>query len=617
MNSTEFSVDRRDIRFVQKELFHVHKLVDYPPFTDFTEEDFDMILEEGSNFVESVFAPINKIGDEQTSRMENGKVITPEGFKKAWKDYMEAGWMGMTSNPEVGGQGLPQSVALGVMESLYGANPSLYTVVMLTAGAAGLIDAFGDAKQRTDFCPRMLNGTWGGTMCLSEANAGSAVGDITTSATKSPSGGHYLIKGTKTWISGGDHDMAENIVHLVLARTPDAPPGPKGISLFIVPRFLLDADGNPGESNNVTTVRLEHKLGIKASPTAVLEFGASGECHGYLLDGENRGLSQMFKLMNEARLTIAYQGLGIASGAYRNALAYALEREQGIPIEKGKDPSASRVLIAHHPDVRNMLLTMKGLVEGMRSLIYAVAYYNDLAHHGPEETRAYYQDLVDILIPIAKNTGADQGFETVRLGIQVLGGVGFTEEYPLAQALRDTKIASIYEGTSGIQALDLVTRKLTLRGGELFANLLKEMSDLQPEQAQAAPVRQAIEHWQEALDKLKLTVGSLKSLAEELGPREAVFNATDITVFFGDVTCAYYLLKSAILAEARLGEMVGADDSAVHDRAAEMAEEDEEVRFYFNKIKTAEHYVFQILPRCLGVAAKVQSRNFAALEAVL
>ncbi len=612
MNSTEFSIDRRDIRFVQKELLQVQKLLEYEPFKEFSEEDFDMVIAEGSNFVETVFAPGNKAGDEQGSHLKNGGVVTPEGFKEVWRQYVEGGWMGMTSDPAYGGQGLPLSVALGVMESFYGANPSLYTITMLTAGAAGLIAAFGDDGQKAAYCEKMYSGVWGGTMCLSESNAGSAVGDVTTSAVKAGDGDHYLINGSKQWISGGDHDLTENIVHMVLARAEGAPPGPKGISLFIVPKFRLDGAGNPAESNNVTTVRLEHKLGIKASPTAVLEFGGPGECHGFLLEGENRGLAQMFKLMNEARLTVAYQGLGIASGAYRNALAYAREREQGIPIEHGKDQNAPRVPIVHHPDVRNMLMTMKALVEGVRGLIYAVALYEDLAHHGPQETRSHYKDLADILIPVAKNAGADQGFEAVRLGIQVLGGVGFTEEFPLAQALRDTKIASIYEGTTGIQALDLVTRKLNLRGGELFATLLGEMGGLTPDKAATPSLCQAIEHWRDALDKLKLTVSSIKNLAEELGPREAVFNATDLTVFFGDVACSYYLLESALLAEARLEELTGANGGG-----REAAEENEEVCFYYNKIKTAEHYVFQILPRGLAVTAKVQARNFAALEAVL
>ena len=626
MNSTDFSVDRRDIRFVQHEFLQVKNLLQLPRFSDFTNEDFEMVLEEGSTFVEEVYAPLNQSGDETGSVLVDGKVVTPPGFKEAWRQTAEAGWIGMVSDPKVGGQGLPLSVAVGVLESMYGSNPALYTTAMLTAGSAGLIATFGDEAQKVTYAEKMISGEWGGTMCLSEPEAGSAVGDISTSALKADGAEHYLISGTKSWISGGDHDFTENNIHLVLARVKGAPPGPKGISLFIVPKHRVDPQGNPGEFNDVTTVRLEHKLGIKASPTAVLEFGAKGDCHGSVLEGENLGLAQMFKLMNEARLQIAYQGVGAASGAYRNALAYARERIQGIAIEEGKDRAAPRTAIVNHPDVRHMLLTMKALTEGSRALVYSVAYHSDMAHHGPEEQRGRHQDLVDILTPLAKNAGADQGFEAVRLGIQVLGGVGYTEEFPLAQNLRDTKIASIYEGTTGIQALDLVTRKLRLRGGELFQVLLSEIGDLAPEQARLPGVGQAIAEWRDAVEKLKVTVSSLANLAEELGPREGVFNATEVTVFFTDVMSAYYLLKMALLAEARLHEANGGggsdggdlkNDALDEEGAREAAGASEEARFYFNKIKTAEHYVFQILPRVKGIAAKVQSRNFAALEAML
>jgi hypothetical protein len=612
MNSTQYSMDRRDIRFVQKELLKVQELTRLPGLARFSEEDFDLILQEGCDFIEEVYAPLNKGGDEEASRLVDGAVVTPAGFKEAWVKGAESGWLGITAEPEFGGQGLPISVAVGVLEGLYGANPSLYTTGMLTTGAAGLIVHFGDAQQKAAYCEKMITGRWSGTMCLSEPNAGSAVGDITTRAVKARDGSHYLIKGTKCWISGGDHDFTENIVHLVLARIEGAPAGPKGISLFIVPKFRLDAQGNPDRPNDVTTLRLEHKLGIKASPTCVLEFGAKDECHGYLLEGEHLGMSQMFKLMNEARFVVAYQGLGASSGAYRNALAYAQERIQGIPVEYGKDRHAPRAAIVHHPDVRHMLMTMKALVEGTRGLIYALALYTDLAHHGPEESRGYYQELVDILTPVAKNTGADQGFEAIRLGIQVLGGVGFTEEFPLAQHLRDTKIASIYEGTTGIQALDLVTRKLRLNNGALFQTLLREVGGLKPEQAASPAIAQAIHEWQDALERLKLTVASLASLAEELGQREGIFNATDVTVFFGDVLCAHYLLRMALVAEEKLNGLAKGDGDV-----RTLAEENEEARFYYNKIKTAEHYVYQILPRGRAIAAKVQSRNFAALEAVL
>jgi alkylation response protein AidB-like acyl-CoA dehydrogenase len=612
MNSTQYSVDRRDIQFVQKELLKVDRLTKLPRFSGFSPKDFDLAVEEGATFVEQVWSPINKIGDEQGTVLRDGKVVTPAGFKDAWKKCTDAGWLGITAEPEFGGQGLPLSVAVGVLEGFYGGNPSLYVTTMLTAGAAGLITAFGSGEQKTSFCEKMITGRWGGTMCLSEPNAGSAVGDITTSAVKAKSGGHYLIKGSKCWISGGDHDFTDNIVHLVLARIHGAPAGPKGISLFIVPKFRLDAKGEPGSPNDVTTVRLEHKLGIRASPTCVLEFGAKDDCQGYLLQGENLGMAQMFKLMNEARLTVSYQGLGAASGAYRNALAYAQERVQGIPIQSGKDRSAKRAAIVEHPDVRNTLMTMKALTEGTRGLIYSLAFYTDMAHHGPAETRQRFEDLVEILTPVAKNAGADQGFEVTRLGIQVLGGVGYTEEFPLAQAMRDAKIASIYEGTTGIQALDLVTRKLGMRNGELFETLLAEVGDLKPEQARAEGVRAAIHEWQDAVAKLELTVHSLKQLGEELGPREAVLQATDVCIFFGDVMCAYYLLKMALLAEDKLQPLVNGQKDA---RAAAL--QNPEARFYFNKMKTAEHYVFEILPRGKAIAAKVQSRSFAALDAVL
>lgn len=609
MNSTDFSVDRRDIKFVQKEFLQVQNLTKLKAFEEFSEEDFYMVVNEGITFVEEVFAPINKTGDEQGSQKTETGVKTPEGFKEAWKRYGEEGWMGITSPPEFGGQGLPLSVAVGVSESLFGGNPSLYVVCMLTAGSSGLIESFGSEEQKALYCEKMISGTWGGTMCLSESDAGSAVGDITTRAKKSPEGDHYLIEGAKQWISGGDHDMTENIIHLVLARTEGALPGPKGISLFIVPKYRLDSQGKPGEDNGVSTVRVEHKLGIKASPTCALEFGSQGPTHGYLLEGENRGMAQMFKLMNEARLTVAYQGLGSGSGAYRNTLAYARDRIQGIPIEMGKDQSQPRKSIVHHPDVRNSLLTMKALVEGARGIIYSVAFYKDMADHGPDDTRGYYQNLVDFLIPIAKNYGADQGFEAVRLGVQVLGGVGYTEEFPLAQTLRDTKIASIYEGTTGIQALDLVTRKLNLGGGQLFETLMEEIGDLAPVRAGTPALAETIANWEDYADQLRTVASTLAHTMDELGPRAAVLNATDVTVFFGDVMAAYYLLKMALIAEKAL------EPHPVENWQA-LAEENEEICFYFNKIKTAEHYVYHVMPRSRGVLTKLQSQNYAALEAV-
>ena len=611
MNSTEYSVDRQDILFMQNALLEVEKLCDLDAFRAFSAEDFALVLEEGFRFAERVYAPLNAFGDAHPPQLKDGRVHMPDGFAKAWKQQTEGGWIGMEAAPEWGGQGLPLSVAIGVMECLYGANPSLYISSMLTIGAANLIVSFGSEEQRQMYCEKLIRGHWGGTMCLSEPNHGSAVGDIVTTATKAQDGEHYLIRGTKQWISGGDHDMVENHVHLVLARTTGAPAGPKGISLFIVPRLRPTADGAPGADNGVQVVRLEHKLGIKASPTCALEFGGSDECHGYLLEGECRGLAQMFQLMNHARLVVAFQGLGAASAAYRNALAYARERVQGIPIEHGKRQDSPRTAIVEHPDVRNMLMTMKATVEGARGLIYAVAHHYDRATQGPPAERGRHRELVDILTPVAKNYGADRGFEVVQMGLQVLGGVGYTEEFPLAQHLRDAKIASIYEGTSGIQALDLVTRKLAQDQGGLFATLMRELDSLQPREARSTTLQEAIERWRESLRVLRRCVELVRHLQQELGPREAVFNATDLCACFGDVMAAYYLLKAACRAEERLG--VDAFDATLRERV----QGDETQTYLYNKVLTATHYVYQVLPRTLSTLARFEARRFPALDALL
>ena len=610
--SQAYVIDRRDIRFVQKEYLQIQQLTQYTPWDSFTEEDFSLIVDEGNVLVDREIAPLNVSGDREGCRVENGQVKTPKGYKKGWQQLAEGGWIGVTSDPEFGGQGLPISVAVGVMENMYGANPSLYVTAMLTAGAAGLIAEFGEGWQKQQYANPMLNGTFGGTMCLSEPDAGSAVGDITTKATLRDDG-TYHIEGVKSWISGGDHDLTKNIVHLVLARIAGAPSGPKGISLFIVPKCRVNEDGSLGESNNVKTVRIEEKLGLHASPTCVLEFGAQGECQGFVLQAPNCGLAQMFKLMNEARYVVAYQGLGAASGAYQCALNYARERVQGIAIERGKDQSAPRIAIIHHPDVRNNLMTMKAIVEGARAFIYDLGLRIDLVQHGPEADRERQQDLVDILTPIAKNYGAEQGFDAVRMGIQVLGGVGYTEEFPIAQHLRDSKIASIYEGTTGIQALDLVVRKLGKDRGRLLKVLLDSIADLKPNRTLPNSLRTAIKLWRKTANALPSIARKVYFLSKTKGVRQAVLNATDISAYFGDVMVCYHLLKMALLANDKLAAV----KAETVQELEIVLEENEEARFYFNKIKAAEHYAFHLLPRTQAVLQRIKGKRFAALEAVL
>ncbi len=608
--SQSYVIDRRDIRFVQKEYLQIQQLTQYAPWDDFSEEDFDLMVQEGNVLIEREIAPLNASGDREGCTFDDNQVKTPKGYKQAWEKLAEGGWIGINSNPDFGGQGLPISVAVGVLESMYGSNPSLYVTAMLTAGAAGLITEFGEDWQKKLYAEPMLNGQFGGTMCLSEPDAGTAVGDITTKATLRADGS-YNIQGVKCWITGGDHDLAKNIVHLVLGRVEGAPRGAKGVSLFIVPKYKVCKNGELGQANNVSTVRIEEKLGLHASPTCVLEFGGKGECQGFLLQGPNRGLTQMFKLMNEARYVVAFQGLGAASGAFQCALHYAKERVQGVAIEYGKNPDAPRTAIIHHPDVRNNLLTMKAIVEGARAFIYDLGLRTDLVRRGPEKDRAFQQDLVDILTPIAKNYGAEQGFDAVRLGIQVLGGVGFTEEFPIAQHLRDVKIASIYEGTTGVQALDLVVRKLGKDKGRLLKVLMNSIADLKPKGGLPSSLRNAIGAWRKTANALPSIGRRLYFLFKTKGPRHAVLNATDISAYFGDVMVCYHLLKMALIAHDKLQAMQAGQD------LAHVLEENEEARFYFNKIKAAEHYAFQILPRSQAVLQRLKNKHFAALEAVL
>ena len=426
MSSTEYKIDRRELLFVLNEVIEAGKLCEFEAFSDLNEELFTMTVTEAGNFAEKVLAPLKANGDAQGCQVENGTVKMPDGFADAWKQFGEGGWIGINIPVDVGGQGLPEIVSVAARETLMGANQGFNLTSTLTNGSANLIRAFGSEEQKANFCEKMFTGEWSGTMCLTEPNAGSFLGDITTTAVKE--GDHYLIKGTKQFITSGEHDMAGNIIHLLLARTPDAPPGTKGISLLIVPKYRLD-----GTRNDVQLVSIEHKMGLNASPTCLLSFGENGGCHGYLLQEENRGMAQMFQMMNEARLIVGLEGLAGATSAYGFAKAYANERLQGTAIDGKKDPNAPKIPIVEHPDVRRMLMRMKATSEGLRGVLYSCAYYTDLIHHGPENKREYYQDLLDIHIPIAKSFATDQGFEMACTGIQVLGGVGYTKDFPLEQ----------------------------------------------------------------------------------------------------------------------------------------------------------------------------------------
>jgi len=456
----EYTAPIRDMQFVLGELAGLGRISSLPGCEEVNEELIGQILEESSRFTSEVLAPLNQSGDKEGSTFENGLVRTPGGFKEAYRQFVEGGWNALQAPPEFGGQGLPKTVSTPVAEMWKSANLSFSLCPMLTSGAIEALLLCGTEELKKTFLPKMVEGTWTGTMNLTESQAGSDLAQIKTRAARE--GKHYRITGQKIFITFGEHDLTDNIVHLVLGRVPDAPPGVKGISLFIVPKFLVNADGSLGARNDVQCVSIEHKLGIRATPTAVLAYGEKGGATGYLVGEENRGLEYMFIMMNAARFAVGLEGLAVAERAYQQALGYARERIQSRELGGGHDP----VPIIRHPDVRRMLMTMKAQTEAMRALAYVVAASLDISHLHPDKAeRARHQALADLMIPVIKGWCTETSIEVASTGIQVHGGMGYMEETGAAQLFRDARITTIYEGTTAIQSNDLVGRKIAREGG--------------------------------------------------------------------------------------------------------------------------------------------------------
>ncbi|MFT3802932.1 MAG: acyl-CoA dehydrogenase [Burkholderiaceae bacterium] len=471
-----------DMIFTMTEVGGLQAIAGLPGFEDAGEDTARAVLEECANFNEGVVAPLNVAGDLQPSSLADGVVRTTPGFKEAFRQYADGGWQGIQHPVEFGGQGLPKLIGTACTEILNAANLSFALCPLLTDGAIEALLTAGSDAQRQRFIPNMISGKWTGTMNLTEPQAGSDLALVRTKAVPQADG-TYRISGQKIFITYGEHDMAENIVHLVLARTPEAPEGVKGISLFIVPKFLVDDDGGLGPRNDVWCASIEHKLGIKASPTAVLVFGdgkgqvGTGEngqagAIGYLIGEENRGLEYMFIMMNSARFSVGMQGVAIAGRAYQKAVAYARERVQSRDVAG----SAGPVTIIHHPDVRRMLMTMRAMTEGARSLAYAAAMHSDLGHHSPDpDVRRQNLAVYEYLVPIVKGWSTEMSLEVASLGVQVHGGMGFIEETGAAQYYRDARILPIYEGTTAIQANDLIGRKTVRDGGAVARGLIEQM----------------------------------------------------------------------------------------------------------------------------------------------
>jgi 3-(methylthio)propanoyl-CoA dehydrogenase len=470
---TDYAAPLADMRFQLSEIAGIAEIATLPGYEQATPDLVDAVLEEAAKLAGGVLAPLNRIGDEEGSTLENGVVRTPAGFKEAYRHYVEGGWNALPFAPEHGGQGLPLALATAVLEMWNAANMGFALCPLLNVGAVEALTAHGSPEQQRLYLPKLITGAWTGTMNLTEPQAGSDVGALRSRAVAE--GDHYRITGQKIFITYGEHDMADNIVHLVLARLPDAPPGTKGISLFLVPKFLVNTDGSLGQRNDVRCVSLEHKLGIHASPTAVLAYGDNGGAIGYLIGEENRGMECMFTMMNSARLNVGLQGVAIAERAYQQARDFARVRIQGRPVTA---KSAGTYPIIHHPDVRRMLLLMRAETEAMRALAYYTAGGIDRARYQSNaDERAAQQRRVDLLIPVVKAWCTDLGVEIASLGVQVHGGMGFIEETGAAQHLRDARIAPIYEGTNGIQANDLVGRKLLRDRGATARALIREMDE--------------------------------------------------------------------------------------------------------------------------------------------
>jgi len=463
-----FSAPVTEQTFVLKHIVGIEALSQHERFADATPDMMQAIVEGIGAFAEGEFAPLNRIGDTVGARLKDGKVVMPDGFVAAYKAYVANGWGSINAPSAFGGQGLPFSMATVALDSLGAANMAFALCPILSVGAIEAINHHGSDRQKQLFLPKLSTGEWSGTMNLTEPQAGSDVGALKSTAT--PRGdGTYQIKGTKIYISFGDHDMAENIVHLVLARTPDGPAGTKGISLFLVPKYQVAEDGSISKANDIKVVSIEHKMGINASPTCVLAFGEEGECIGELIGPEFGGMRAMFTMMNNARLNVGLQGVQIAEAATQKAIWFARERVQSA---KASGPSRESVAIVEHPDVRRMLLRMKAGTQAIRALLYLASGYVDRATLGEPGA----QDMVDLMTPLAKTYGTDMGSEIASLGIQVHGGMGFVEETGAAQFYRDIRIAAIYEGTNGIQAADLVGRKLAMQGGDVIRNHLSAIS---------------------------------------------------------------------------------------------------------------------------------------------
>ncbi len=573
----------RDLRFVLHELLQIERLSDLPALAAGTRDSVDAVLEAAARFCERELLPLNAPGDGAGCRFEAGQVRTPEGFPAAYERFCAAGWPGLACDPAHGGQGLPETVNLALVEMVCSTNLAFGTYPALSHAAYLLLAAYGDEALRARYLPPLVEGRWAGTMCLTEPQCGTDLGLIRTRARPAPDA-TYRLTGAKIFISAGEHDLTENIVHLVLARLPDAPPGSRGLSLFVVPKFLPRADGAPGSRNGVVCGGIEAKMGLHASATCQLQFE---EAVGWLLGEPNQGLRAMFTMMNVARLAVGIQGLGLAETALQGALAYASERRQGHALDRPGRPEAAADPIIVHADVRRMLLRMRAFTEGARALILWVGQELDLSrHHADAERRREADDLVQLMTPIIKAFLTDEGFSAVNLGLQVFGGHGYIREHGMEQLVRDARIGQLYEGTNGIQALDLVGRKLATGYGRLLRRFFHPATAFLEAHRDQPAMEELLRPFGAALGLLQEVTALLADRASR-DQLEGSAAASDYLRLFGLVALGYMWVR---MAERALAGQSDADDG-----------------FHAAKLATARFYLRRVLPETTGLALAIRS----------
>ncbi len=604
-------IDDRDQKFVLFEQLEIQKLSESTLYAEFDFETYNMVLNEAQKLAQNEMMPVNAECDSEGCTLKNGKVSVPKSFHRLWQLWNEGGWRRIDIPQEFGGQGMPVAIGMAVNEYVEAGNLAFQTLAAMTRGAALLIALHGTEEQKDKYVEKILSGQWTGTMVLTEAEAGSDLG--ATKAVAEPNeDGTYNITGTKTLITGGDTDMTQNIVHLSLARIKGAPPGTKGLSLFLIPKIKVNPDGSLGEPNDVKTISIEKKLGIKGSPTCQLSYGEDGKCTGELVGKENQGMAIFFTMMNESRLIAARHGASIASSAYLHALNYARERLQGTEI--GASRVSGQVPIIKHPDVRRMLLMMKSYTEGIRALILYTSYCIDKGRIAQtDEERFKWEQRTAFLTPVTKAYSSDMSFRVTEMAMQVYGGYGYMQDYPMEQFLRDEKVHSIFEGTNGIQALDLAGRKLLRDSDELFNGLFKDIQEFCTDNSQHTVLSQYVA----MLDRGRNALNEVSVHLCELGKKDfrslALF-ACQYLELFGDVTVGWLLLWQAVIAQQNLTQLLQEKGLSEEDGLQKLIEENSEAAFYGGKLASARYFLSTVVSQAPSKADVIKRSDRAALE---